>query len=266
MKLTRIALLGLLAVAGCGRHDAAKPGGPAILDFAAGQLAVDAGQPAQLHWQVRDAVRLWIEPGVGRVGPAGSVEVSPRVTTAYTLHARDAAGIETSAALTVNVNQAAAKPSRYPILFVTQAPVEVDNATRLSAFANHLPGVEQAPRGGDLMLRYPDGSLRNLTREAGFGSDGEQGERAIAVREPSVDWDGKRAVFSMVVGAPAFWQVYEVSRLEQGERAVIRRIPGQPQRANNVSPLRPPALGQCAPVPPARRIRSHPHHHGHLEP
>jgi hypothetical protein len=237
MKLVRTVVLGLLALAGCGSHDLPKTGGPAVLDFGAEQIAVDAGQPALLRWQARDAVRLWIEPGVGPVGAAGSVRVSPGVTTAYTLHARDAAGTETSAALTVNVNRPSATSDSYPILFVTQVPVETDNSARLSAFANHLPGVEQAPRGGDLMLRYPDGSLRNLTREAGLGSDGEQGARAIAVREPSVDWDGRRAVFSMLVGAPAFWQVYEVSGLEKGGRAAIRRIAGQPARANNVSPL-----------------------------
>jgi hypothetical protein len=237
MKPVRTVVLGLLALAGCGRQDPPKAGGPAILDFAAGQLAVNAGQPALLQWQASGAVRLWIEPGVGPVGPNGSVRVRPGVTTAYTLHARDALGKETSAGLTVNVNQAAAKSSSYPILFVTQVPVATDSAARLSAFANHLPGIEQAPRGGDLMLRYPGGTLRSLTREAGFGSDGEQGARAIAVREPAVDWDGKRAVFSMLVGAHAFWQLYEVSGLEQGARARIRRVPGQPARANNVSPL-----------------------------
>lgn len=230
MKLIRAAVLGLLALAGCGRQSPPQAGGPAILDFATAQLAIDAGQAAQLHWQARGAVRLWIEPGVGRVAAAGSVRVSPALTTAYTLHARDAAGKETSAALTVNVNLAPAASVPYPILFVTQAPVQADRASRLSAFANHLSGLDEAPRGGGLMLRYPDGSLRNLTREAGL-------KEAVAVREPSVDWDGKRAVFSMLAGAPAFWQVYEVSGLAQGETASIRRIPGQPARANNVSPL-----------------------------
>jgi hypothetical protein len=135
--------------------------------------------------------------------------------------------------------------ARYPILFVTQVPVETDQAARLSAFANHLSGIDQVPRGGDLMLRYPDGALRNLTREAGFGNDGEQGAGAIAVREPSVDWDARRAVFAMLVGAPQdgadrqprFWQLYEVTGLGRGERARVTRIDGQPAQANNVSPL-----------------------------
>ena len=77
------------------------------------------------------------------------------------------------------------------IMFVTQVPVSTDFAVIHSNFSNHTPGVDSAPRGGDLMIRYPDGTLRNLTREAGFGDDGEmQGADAIAVREPTVHWSG----------------------------------------------------------------------------
>ncbi|MDB5958829.1 MAG: hypothetical protein JWP59_123 [Massilia sp.] len=132
----------------------------------------------------------------------------------------------------------------YPILFVTQVPLRTDIAARLSAFANHLGGPAQAPRGGDLMLRYPDGALRALTREAGFGNAGLQGAGAIAVREPAVHRSGRRALFSMLVGAPTgpgqaagVWQLYEVSGLGRGERAVIHKIKGQPAGYNNLSPL-----------------------------
>jgi hypothetical protein len=101
------------------------------------------------------------------------------------------------------------------------------------------------PRGGDLMLLYPDGTLRNLTKEAGFGMDGQQGAQAIAVREPSVHWDGTKALFSMVIGAPtqqyqisdAHWQIYEVSGLAKGQTVSIKKVVGQPEAFNNVSPL-----------------------------
>jgi hypothetical protein len=135
-------------------------------------------------------------------------------------------------------------PTPYPILFATQVPLYTDEAARLSAFANHMGGVDQAPRGGDLMLRYPDGTLRNLTREAGFGSAGAQGAGAIAVREPSVHPGGAKAIFSMLVGAPTrggqatpVWQLYEVRGLARGERAVVTRVATQPARYNNLSPL-----------------------------
>ncbi|MES2297417.1 MAG: hypothetical protein V4582_10260 [Pseudomonadota bacterium] len=136
-------------------------------------------------------------------------------------------------------------PARHPILFVTQVPLHTDVAARLSAFANHLTGIEQVPRGGDLMLLYPDGALRNLTREAGYGGAGAQGPQAIAVREPTVHWSGGKAIFSMLVGAPARqgqrvdarWQIYEASGLGRLDHARITRVARQPAAYNNVSPL-----------------------------
>jgi hypothetical protein len=132
-----------------------------------------------------------------------------------------------------------------PILFVTQVPIE-GFTTLSSAFGNHRGDMQSAPRGGDLMIRYPDGTLRNLTQEAGFGSAGEeQDERAIAVREPEVHWSGTKAVFSMVIGAPPKqyevidprWQLYEVTGLELGQTATITKVKDQPEEYNNVSPL-----------------------------
>jgi hypothetical protein len=132
-----------------------------------------------------------------------------------------------------------------PILFVTQVPTLNDFAARATTFANHLANVDRVVRGGDLMIRYPDGSVRNLTKEAGFGMDGLQSSSAIAVREPSVHWDGTRALFSMVIGGasrqyqdggPHYWQIYEVSGLGKGEAVSIRKIAGQPLY-NNISPI-----------------------------
>ena len=71
-----------------------------------------------------------------------------------------------------------------------------------SVFGNHQGLIANAPRGGDLWIRYPDGTVKNLTAAAGFGTSGFQGARGIAVREPSVHWSGTKAIFSMVVGAP----------------------------------------------------------------
>src|ERR1700760_2372778 len=132
-----------------------------------------------------------------------------------------------------------------PILFVTQVPVPGDFTTVTSNFGNQIPTVQQAPRGGDLWIRYPDGTARNLTRAAGFGTGGMQGANAIAVREPSVHWSGTKALFSMVIGAPKqqyvwedyVWQIYEISGLGESETPVIRKIPNQPATYNNVSPF-----------------------------
>ena len=52
------------------------------------------------------------------------------------------------------------------------------------------------------MIRYTDGTIKDLTRVANFGNTGQQGSGSIAVRDPQVSWDGTRALFSMVIGAP----------------------------------------------------------------
>lgn len=134
---------------------------------------------------------------------------------------------------------------RNPIVFVTAVPTPSAQPTQTSLFSNHLGDIISAPRGGDLWIRYPDGSLRNLTLEAGYGSSGLQGANAIAVREPNVHWSGKKVVFSMVVGAPTsasdttkfYWQLYEITGIDKGERPKITKIPSQPEHYNNISPI-----------------------------
>jgi len=142
----------------------------------------------------------------------------------------------------------------HPILFVTQTPNPNGFGSSVETFGNQYPSIYAAPRGGDLYILYPDGSLRNLTREAGYGSPGNgeagavsggfQGADAIAVRDPAVDWSGEKAIFSMVVGAPAaqyqtpsfHWQLYEITGLGVGETALITKVANQPATYNNIEP------------------------------
>src|SRR4051812_2381023 len=84
-----------------------------------------------------------------------------------------------------------------PVLFNTQTPLSFDFTTIASVFGHHRGGADSAPRGGDLYIRYDDGTLRNLTAELGYGTTvGNE----IAVRDPSVHWSGTKALFSMVIG------------------------------------------------------------------
>jgi len=139
------------------------------------------------------------------------------------------------------------------ILFVTQVPVpnEVNDGIITNVFlgvgagfGNHLADTAHAPRGGDLWLRKSTGTLTNITRGLGFGVAGiVQHTNGIAVRQPYVHWDGTRALFSMIVGAPKnsadtttfFWQLYELTGLPNGPY-VITKISNQPTNYNNVSP------------------------------
>ena len=159
-----------------------------------------------------------------------------------------------------------------PIVFVTQIPIPPDTRDLLkigATFGNHSPDGGSAGRGGDLWIRYPDGSLKNLTAAAGYGTDGfHQRQGAIAVRDPSVHWDGGTVIFSMVVGTDtgsglgntSFWQIYEITGLGQDETPRIYKVPGQPDRYNNLDAgiherrqdrvhQRPAAQRSPAPVP-----------------
>src|SRR5215831_7821176 len=82
------------------------------------------------------------------------------------------------------------------ILFVTQVPIPGDFTSIGSTFGNHRADLDSCGRGGDLYVRYPDGTLKNLTRAAGYGRWGMQNSNAIAVRQPCLHWNGAKAVFS----------------------------------------------------------------------
>ncbi len=131
-----------------------------------------------------------------------------------------------------------------PIMFVTQFPISADFTTIGSTFGNHSGRISSAGRGGDLYIRYNDGTLRNLTREAGYGNSGLQANDAIAVRDPSIHWSGNKALFSMVIGAPQlyqqveyYWQIYEITGFGQGQTVSITKIANQATDYNNITPI-----------------------------
>lgn len=132
------------------------------------------------------------------------------------------------------------------ILFVTQPRIPADFSTIASTFANQLDAPGSCGRGGDLYIRYPDGSLKNLTRAAGYGQWGPQAPNGIAVRQPCVHWSGQKAVFSMVIGsssnewsAPTYhWQLYEITNFTDPSAVpLITRVPNQPTNFNNIAPI-----------------------------
>lgn len=130
------------------------------------------------------------------------------------------------------------------IVFVTQPPHPADFATANATFGSHRASLDSIPRGGDLYIRYGNGTLKNITRSAGFGTDGFQGATGIAVRDPAVHWSGTKVVFSMVIGAPAQryqvqsyrFQLYEATNLGISQTPVVTRVSNQPSEYNNVMP------------------------------
>jgi len=144
-----------------------------------------------------------------------------------------------------------------PIVFVTQVQMPHENngnvsnafVSVVSPFGNHVADTEHAGRGGDLWLMTTNLGLVNLTRRAGFGTNGIQDGVGIGVRDPAVHWLGKKIIFSMVVGAPVSandatefrWQLYEVTNLDAviantNILPAIVKVPNQPTNYNNVNP------------------------------
>lgn len=132
-----------------------------------------------------------------------------------------------------------------PVIFCANVPNPAGFATSMETFGNQHASIYAAPRGGDLYIRYPNGTLKNLTQLAGYGMTGQQGANAIAVRDVSMHWDGQKALFSMVIGAPTqqyiygnyHWQLYEVTGLGINDTPVITLVPNQPENYNNVQPI-----------------------------
>ena len=144
-----------------------------------------------------------------------------------------------------------------PVLFVTQPPIPYELNSSVSntflsvvtIFGNQEADTAHAARGGDLWLMTTNTSLVNLTRTAGFGVSGVQAGIGIAVRDPAIHWSGRKAIFSMVVGAPTnatdtmtfFWQLYEVTNLDAvlantNTKPAIVPVPNQPINYNNIMP------------------------------
>ena len=132
------------------------------------------------------------------------------------------------------------------ILFVSQVRVPADFGTIASTFGNQQGNPGSCGRGGDLYIRYPDGTVRNLTRAAGYGQWGAQEPNGIAVRQPCVHWSGKKAVFSMVIGtstniyseATYYWQLYEITNFTDPKMVpIITKVPNQPANFNNIAPI-----------------------------
>ena len=71
------------------------------------------------------------------------------------------------------------------ILFVTDAPITGDFTRIASTFGNKKATPDSYGHGGDLHVRYPDGTIKNLTRSGGYGVWGSQFTNGRAVRQPS---------------------------------------------------------------------------------
>ncbi|MGA9048775.1 MAG: hypothetical protein WB588_07275 [Dehalococcoidia bacterium] len=92
----------LVLVAGCAGPTApTEP--PVIVAFDASPMAITTGGTTTLLWNVTGAESVTIDPGIGQVDVAGTMDLTPTQSTTYTLNAINVAGVVTkSASVTVS--------------------------------------------------------------------------------------------------------------------------------------------------------------------
>jgi hypothetical protein len=106
---------------------AAPVAAPLIRQFLAEPLSIVDGASSTLRWDAANATDVTIDPGVGKFGASGTVEIKPHTSTVYILTARGPGGSAT-APFPVDVTPAkpaAAKPAAAKSAAVKSAP---DNA------------------------------------------------------------------------------------------------------------------------------------------
>jgi hypothetical protein len=84
---------------------------PTVARFTASALSLMAGNTALLNWEVKDSTDVRIDPEVGQVSAAGTIEIKPAQSTSYTLTAKGPGG-ERSASLSIAVTRKAPEASK----------------------------------------------------------------------------------------------------------------------------------------------------------
>src|SRR5712691_7102956 len=94
---------------------APAPARPTVTLQASSTL-IQKGETVTLNWSSTNATELNLAPGVGRVAPEGSTQVSPDASITYTITATGPGGsAEASARITVGPEQPPPRPSRPPV-------------------------------------------------------------------------------------------------------------------------------------------------------
>jgi hypothetical protein len=99
------------SAAGCGTAEPTEPAAqPTINSFTASPPSIDAGQKTTISWDVSGANGVTIEPGIGKMGSSGSLQLTPADTITYTLTATNDAGNATGSVTITVTPVTAGKP------------------------------------------------------------------------------------------------------------------------------------------------------------
>ena len=124
-----------------------------IMDFKADPASLRVGQTVNLAWSTENPAGVTIDPGIGRVTPRGTRQVSPTATTTYTLTVRGPNGQVLTRSVTVNVTGAAANLGAATATATREVPRMADGKPDLSGvYNNSVPGAGRgAPASGPVL-------------------------------------------------------------------------------------------------------------------
>lgn len=234
-RILSFSLVGiLLVIAGCSTStdDDRASGGATIVSFAATPDVIDAGGNATLRWDVGGAVSVGLADESGaaiELGPAAhearQVDVSPLVTTRYTLSATGKDGSVVTGQARVSV-----RPGAPRILSFVAAPTSVvageavslawttENAASVRIFAKDGSEVALAgasPAGGSVSVT-PDRSTSFTLRATGATASVEQSVGVTVVGALDVELFADRSRIDAGQGTTLRW------RSRSAERIVLR--------------------------------------------
>ncbi len=146
---------------------------PRILRFTANPVEILQGDAAALFWQVENADEVTIDNGVGSVNPnAGSVNVTPTDTTAYTLRAKNRFG-EVQANVVVKV----VKPAKVVNFSASPNPVPQAGGLVTLSWATEnadevvISGLGKRPASGSIPLRITEETTFTIVARNRFSQD-----------------------------------------------------------------------------------------------
>ncbi|HTP63819.1 MAG TPA: OmpA family protein [Geobacteraceae bacterium] len=136
-------------VEGCGPQAAppapAMPASPAC-SLGASPTSIQKGQSASLNWSSQNTEKLDLQPGIGPVGPQGSMTVTPQEDTSYTLTCAGAGGTMTSEA---KVTIVAPSPAKEELCMELHIKFDTDKSVIKPAY------YKEVERVADFMKKYP---------------------------------------------------------------------------------------------------------------
>lgn len=118
-----------------------KPGGSGeepVVSFWASSDTIQRGESTTLHWDTSDVISATIDQGIGSVELSGSIEVSPKKETTYTITVLGTNGVAATASVTIRIGDLSIK-------FTSP----LDGETFFQPFVN-LAGVVTNNSGGEI--------------------------------------------------------------------------------------------------------------------